>query len=288
MVYELAADRPFQPPLREALEPLVPIAPFVLRIRRVGKSADVEQHLLDGDHVLAVAAELGDDLRDALARTQLAFADQNPRRRRHDRLGAREDRVERVVGRGLVDATLDRASDRAHRADFSVARDRDLRRWQQPLFDFALGAIEERFDLCRDRVRLPWSYRQKTLRCGIAGISPSRICETNITDRALSAPTNVTHQRQALCVWRRCRDWRRIQARGVAMDASAPGWKSTRRGPASVVRMTSHTGNSARFRRAATSRRCTNFAPRSFSARTSVVNSRAVPSLRSRRESCAR
>src|SRR6266436_5605512 len=88
MVFKLAADRPFQPPLRESLEPLALVEPIVLRIRRVRKSSDVEQNLPNGHLVLTVGAELRNDLGYDLAGTQLAFADQNPRCCRHDCLGA--------------------------------------------------------------------------------------------------------------------------------------------------------------------------------------------------------
>src|ERR1039458_4462635 len=168
MVFEFAAHRPFQPPLGKSLEPLALIQPLALRIRRVRKSTNVEQNLLDGHRVLTVGAKLGDDLRDALARIQLALADQNPRRRRHDRLRAREDRVERVVGGRLFTSTLDCASDRAHRADFSIVGARDLSRWQQPILDFAFGTIEKGFDFFRIEAGFAWTVSKMTLRghCG--------------------------------------------------------------------------------------------------------------------------
>src|SRR5712692_2611955 len=127
MIFELAADRPFEPPLRKPFQALALVGPLVLRIGRVRKARNVEQHLLDSDVLLTVGGELGDDLRDPLARLQFAFADQDPRGRRHDRLGARKYRVERFVGGGLVLAALAGAPNGAHRAYFSIARDCDLR-----------------------------------------------------------------------------------------------------------------------------------------------------------------
>src|SRR5208282_5750790 len=185
MVCELTANRPFEPPLRESLEPLALVEPIVLRIRRVGKSADVEQHLLDRHLVFSVGAELRNDLRDDFARAQFAFADQNPRRRRHDRLGAREDHIEGVVGRRLFAATLNRATDRAHRADFPVAGDRDLRRRQQAVLYFALSAIEQRFDLFRIETYLAWTVGKMTL-CGHGGNSLRLNC----------SPRDITHRRR--------------------------------------------------------------------------------------------
>src|ERR1700729_3485574 len=78
MVFELSPPRPFDPPFRESFEPFALVEPFVLRIRRVRKSSDVEQNLLDSHLVFTVSPELRDYLRDDLTRLELAFADQNP------------------------------------------------------------------------------------------------------------------------------------------------------------------------------------------------------------------
>src|ERR1039458_9918844 len=59
MVFEFAAHRPFQPPLRESLEPLALIQPLVLRIRRVRKSSHVKQNPLAG-LILEGAVKEGD------------------------------------------------------------------------------------------------------------------------------------------------------------------------------------------------------------------------------------
>src|ERR1700735_4740251 len=231
MVRKFTANRPFQPPLRESLEPLALVGPFVLRKWRVGKSADVEQHLLDRHLVLSVGAELRNDLRDDLARAQFAFADQNPRRRRHDRLGAREDHVEGIVGRGLFASTLNRASDRAHRADFPVSGDRDLRRRQQAVLHFALGAIEQRFDLLRIETYLARTVGKMTL-CGHGGNSLRLNCSSR----------GITHRRRFVIRTRYAPDlvlksippcpeaWcERLRTAAVPRDLAAPQLRATAR-----------------------------------------------------------
>src|SRR5260370_6490328 len=176
MVFVLAADRPFEAPVREPFQACALVQPFVLRIGRVGKSRNVERHLFDRDVLLTVGPELRDYRRNSLAGIQFAFADQNPRRRRHDRLGARKYRVERLVGGGLVLSTLLRASDGAHRAYFSVACDRDLRRGQQAVVDFALCAFEKRLDLFRIETYFTRTFCKMTLRrhCRISLLLNSR------------------------------------------------------------------------------------------------------------------
>ncbi len=183
MVFELAADRPFEPPFRESLEALALVEPIVLRIRRVRKSADVEQNLLDGHLIFTVSAKLRDNLRDDLARTELSFADQNPRRRRHDRFGAREDRVERVVGRRLFTTALNCATDCAHRADFSIAGDRDLRRGQQAVLNFAFSTSEKGFDFRGIETYFAWTICKMILR---------RHCEPLLSN----CPRGITHHCQ--------------------------------------------------------------------------------------------
>src|ERR1700680_5184087 len=105
--------------------------------------------MLNCNCLFAIAAELRDDVRGSLADLELAIPDQYPNRRRHDRLGAREYAVERVVGRRLLEAALARAAEALHRADFAIARDRDLARRQQALGDLAFGALEQLLDFRR-------------------------------------------------------------------------------------------------------------------------------------------
>ncbi len=158
MVDEALADRKFETPRLEALQSFFAAVPIGLRKRRVRKSADVEQELLDCNRLFAVGPELRDDVGGALANFQLAVADQDPDGRRHDRLGAGEHAVERVVGGGLIDAALHRVAEGLHRADLAVARDRDLARRQQALGDLALGALEQLLDLRRVESNILWAF----------------------------------------------------------------------------------------------------------------------------------
>ncbi len=171
MVEIAAARGKFRTPFGKALQPFGAIVPFALRIRRVGKARGVQQHLFDRDHVLAVGAELGNDLGHAFAHVELALADQQPRRRRHYRLGAGEDGVERVVGGGTVGAALHRVPKGAHRADLAVARDCDLARRQQALVDFARSALEQRVDLLRIEAGFAGTFGKKLV-CGHRKVSP--------------------------------------------------------------------------------------------------------------------
>src|SRR3981189_1615137 len=65
MVFELGPDRPFEPPFRKSFEALALVQPLVLRIWRVRKSRNMEQHLLDGDVLFIVGPELRNDIRDS-------------------------------------------------------------------------------------------------------------------------------------------------------------------------------------------------------------------------------
>src|SRR5579864_1976240 len=228
MVLVLAADGPFEPPFRESFETLTFVKPLILRIGRVRKSADVEQHLFDGYVLFIVGPELRDDVRDPLARFQFAFADQNPRRRRHDRLGARKNRVESLVGRGLFLSTLAGAPDSAHRADFSVARDRNLGGRQQAVADFALGALEQRLDFFRIETYFAWIFCEMILR------------------RHEGSPMGGGFAFSGYNTRNRIRHSEAIRALPCADTHPAR--------PRSVERMTSHAGSSARSSRDATSR----------------------------------
>lgn len=147
MVVESAPDRPFEPPVAEAFEPLAPIGPVRGHERRVGESGDMQQHLLDGYLVLAVGSELRNDVGHALVHVELALFHQQPRSARHDGFGAREHAVHGLVGGRPFSTALHRLADSSHRADLAFARDRDLSRGQQPVFHLALGAHEQGLDL---------------------------------------------------------------------------------------------------------------------------------------------
>src|SRR5438876_904867 len=147
MVDEALADRKLEPPHLETFEALAAIEPVALRIWRVGKTTGVEQQLLDSNRIFAVAAELGNDVGRTLLDVELAVANQDPHRRRYNRLGAAEDAVERPVGRRRVGSALHGTAEGLHRANLAVARDRYLARRQQPFGDLPLGAFEKLFDL---------------------------------------------------------------------------------------------------------------------------------------------
>ena len=57
----------FQPPLGEAFQPLAAVQPFLLRVRRIGKSRGIAEELIDRDHLFAVGAELRHDIGNAFA-----------------------------------------------------------------------------------------------------------------------------------------------------------------------------------------------------------------------------
>src|SRR5580693_1931125 len=103
----------------------------------------MDEQLLDRDRVFAVAGELWNNIRGALADIELALADQDPHRGRDDRLGAGKNAVEGFVRDRFIGAALRRMPKRLHRADLAVASNRYLTRRQQALGDFALGALEQ-------------------------------------------------------------------------------------------------------------------------------------------------
>ncbi len=71
---------PVETPLGEPLHATFARPPLRRAERRVGEAGGVQHHLLDGDHVLAVRAELGDVVDDELGRIDLSLADQCPHR----------------------------------------------------------------------------------------------------------------------------------------------------------------------------------------------------------------
>ena len=102
--------------------------------RRVRKPGGVQQHLLDGDVLLAVARELRHVVRDRARDVEHAVADQQPDRRRDDRLRRGEEHEARVVGR---------VAERLEAQQLAVARDRDLARGRCAVGDELGRGVEE-------------------------------------------------------------------------------------------------------------------------------------------------
>jgi hypothetical protein len=98
----------------------------------------VREELLDAHDLLAVGAELGEHVRDALVEGELALLEQQPRRRRGDRLAARKDDVEAVVHR---------VSEGAQRGEASVPRHGELAGRQHAVAHLALRALEQLLEL---------------------------------------------------------------------------------------------------------------------------------------------
>ena len=89
----LRAGFPVEPPLRERSEAAVARVPLRWTERRAREARRVQQHLFDGDDVLAVRAELGDVVGDTVVERDRALGEELPDRRRHDGLRGRVDRV---------------------------------------------------------------------------------------------------------------------------------------------------------------------------------------------------
>ena len=147
MVFVAAVRRPVQPPARERLQQLVAALPVFRPEGSRWEAARVQQHLLHRHDVLAVRAELRDDLRHALLQPQQPFFEQEPDRRADDCLRAGEDAIQ-GLGRGrLLDAALDCVAERAHPSELAVTRHRHLRARQQPLVHVSLRAGEDGLEL---------------------------------------------------------------------------------------------------------------------------------------------
>ena len=107
----------------------------------------MREQLLDGHGVLPVGAEAGQDVGDAFSEAELAFLEQQPRGRRRDRLGAREDHVQRVVGRRRRLPLVGHGAEAAHPGDPAFSRDSHLRRRQATLAHLLLRARKQRLEL---------------------------------------------------------------------------------------------------------------------------------------------
>ena len=107
-----------------------------------GKPGRVLEHVVEGDGVLAVRAELGDEVGDRLLGRERALAEELPDQRRDERLGGREDReagVEVGVAEGLVHEHL------------AVEGEGHLAGGQQAVVDVAAGPGEQGVDGSSDR-----------------------------------------------------------------------------------------------------------------------------------------
>jgi hypothetical protein len=103
--------------------------------------------MFDRDRILTVSAKFRDDVRYELTEFELALTEQDPDGRRDNGLGATEYAIQRLVGGWYVLAALHGMAKSLRRANFSMARDGDLARWQQSLGDLALCAFEQFVDL---------------------------------------------------------------------------------------------------------------------------------------------
>ena len=104
---------------------------------RLREAGGVLEHVVEGDGVLAVRPELGDDVGDRLLGRDRSLAEQLPDHRRDERLGGREDREPGVdVG----------VAERLVHEHLAVEGEGHLAGGQQPVVDVAAGAGEERVD----------------------------------------------------------------------------------------------------------------------------------------------
>jgi hypothetical protein len=137
VVLEARAGLPVQPP---AFERGTASRTRVTRRddhRRAREARRVEHHLLDGDDVLPVGAELGHQLNDPTRDVDQPVTDHGPHRSGHEGLGRRVDDVA-GVGRGVAD--------RLGHDDLAVEAEGQLAGRQQTLVDLAVGAGQQGVD----------------------------------------------------------------------------------------------------------------------------------------------
>src|SRR5207248_6571307 len=96
-----------------------------------------------------VRAELRHDRGDTLVEPELAAFEEQPDGGRDYGLRAREDVIERVVGRRLFAAALDCRAEGAHAGELAVARDRHLRAGEDAVVDVPLRPREHRLEALR-------------------------------------------------------------------------------------------------------------------------------------------
>ena len=138
VVLEARARLPVEAPAREARAQRLAGGPVPGARGRLGEARRVGEELLDADRVLAVRRELGEHVGHALAEAELPLLEEQPRRRRGDRLAAREDHEQGLVRR---------AAEAAQRGELPVARHGELAVGQHTLAQLALGALEELLEL---------------------------------------------------------------------------------------------------------------------------------------------
>jgi len=143
MVEELAPRLEGQAPLLEAPRAGCRVQPFERAHGCEREPADMEESLLDGDHVLTVAAELRDYVGDFLVQPQEAVFEEGPHGRGHDRLGRGEDRVQSLLaGRRLVPIVGDGSEHpEAGQPPFSGNRNGCAR--ESPVLHIPLDSLEE-------------------------------------------------------------------------------------------------------------------------------------------------
>ena len=128
VVLEARARLPLELPLREARAAARGVGAVESGHRRVREARGVQHHLLDGDRVLAVGRELGHVVGDRARHVEQAVADQQPHRRRDDRLRAREDAVPGVVASRRRTSRTRRARRRGRPRAGTTAASRSPRR----------------------------------------------------------------------------------------------------------------------------------------------------------------